>query len=195
MSGVQDDFHGRLVAMLPRLRAQAMALARSRAAAEDLVQDTVANALAARGSFAPGTNFAAWTHRILRNRFLTLARKKRETVDLDDLPSFAFASNAPHEERMVLKEVRGAILRLPPDHRVALLMVVLQGMTYEEVAEATGCAVGTAKSRVFRARRQLQAWLLGQDEARGTAASGAALRPAGHARREMRRASPPEGRG
>jgi RNA polymerase sigma-70 factor (ECF subfamily) len=56
--------------------------------------------------------------------------------------------------------------RLPVDQREALFMVVLQGMSYEEVAGTTGCAVGTAKSRVFRARRQLQCWLMGEGRAR-----------------------------
>ena len=52
--------------------------------------------------------------------------------------------------------------RLPPDQREALVMVVVHGMSYEALAEATGCAVGHAKSRVFRARRQLETWLLGE---------------------------------
>ena len=51
--------------------------------------------------------------------------------------------------------------RLPADQREALIMVVIHGMSYEALAEATGCAVGTAKSRVFRARRQLETWLMG----------------------------------
>jgi RNA polymerase sigma-70 factor (ECF subfamily) len=72
---VAEDFHALLVALLPKLRIQALALARNRPAAEDLVQDAVANALAAQESFTPGTNFAAWMHRILRNdaeiRYLT----------------------------------------------------------------------------------------------------------------------------
>jgi RNA polymerase sigma-70 factor (ECF subfamily) len=74
---------------------------------------------------------------------------------------------------MVLKELSRALTRLPNDQREALFMVVLQGLSYEEVAEATGCAVGTAKSRVFRARRQLQAWLTGEE--RSGAAAAAAL--------------------
>ncbi len=75
---------------------------------------------------------------------------------------------------MVLKELSRALGRLPADQREALFMVVLQGMSYEEVAEATGCAVGTAKSRVFRARRQLQAWLAGEER---PAASSSLARP------------------
>jgi len=156
-------FHTQLVALVPKLRIQALALTRNRAAAEDLVQDAVANALAAQDSFTPGTNFAAWMHRILRNRFISTLRKQRETTDIEDLPSSAFAVSASHEDRMVLKELSKALGRLPADQREALFMVVLQGMSYEEVAEATGCAVGTAKSRVFRARRQLQAWLAGEE--------------------------------
>lgn len=160
-----NEFHSQLVTLLPRLRVQALALTRNRAAAEDLVQDAVANALAAQDSFTPGTNFAAWMHRILRNRFISTLRKQRETTDIEDLPAGAFAVGATHEDRLVLKELGRAVTRLPADQREALFMVVLQGMSYEDVAAATGCAVGTAKSRVFRARRQLQAWLMGEDRA------------------------------
>lgn len=157
------EFHGQLVALLPKLRVQALALTRNRAAAEDLVQDAVANALAAKDSFTPGTNFAAWMHRILRNRFISTLRKQRETTDIDDLPMSAFAVSGAHEDRLVLKELSRALGKLPSDQREALFMVVLQGLSYEEVAQATGCAVGTAKSRVFRARRQLQTWLAGEE--------------------------------
>jgi RNA polymerase sigma-70 factor (ECF subfamily) len=169
----QQDFHDLLVALLPKLRVQALALTRNRAAAEDLVQDAVANALAAQDSFTPGTNFAAWMHRILRNRFISTLRKQRETTDIEDLPTSAFAVGAAHEDRMVLKELSRALGRLPADQREALFMVVLQGLSYEEVASATGCAVGTAKSRVFRARRQLQAWLLGEERPAAPAARSA----------------------
>ncbi len=171
-----NEFHGQLIALLPRLRVQALALTRNRAAAEDLVQDAVANALAAQDSFTPGTNFAAWMHRILRNRFISTLRKQRDTTDIEDLPAGAFAVGATHEDRLVLKELGRAVNRLPTDQREALFMVVLQGMSYEDVAAATGCAVGTAKSRVFRARRQLQAWLMGEDRVRGEASEKAESR-------------------
>ena len=174
------EFHGQLVALLPKLRVQALALTRNRAAAEDLVQDAVANALAAKDSFTPGTNFAAWMHRILRNRFISTLRKQRETTDIDDLPMSAFAVSGAHEDRLVLKELSRALGRLPSDQREALFMVVLQGLSYEEVAQATGCAVGTAKSRVFRARRQLQTWLTGEEH------------PAPVAREGVQRSSRPE---
>jgi RNA polymerase sigma-70 factor (ECF subfamily) len=166
----QKVFHAALIALLPKLRVQALALTRNRAAAEDLVQDAVANALAAQNSFTPGTNFPAWMHRILRNRFISTLRKQRETTDIEDLPSSAFAVSGAHEDRLILKELSSALNRLPSDQREALFMVVLQGLSYEEVAEATGCAVGTAKSRVFRARRQLQTWLMGEERQPGASA-------------------------
>lgn len=154
-------FHDQVIAILPKLRVQALSLTRNRAAAEDLVQDAVCNALAAQNSFIPGTNFSAWMHRILRNRFISDLRKRRETTDIDDVPASSFASPATHEDNLALKDLSMALSRLPADQREALIMVVIQGMSYEALAEATDCAVGTAKSRVFRARRQLEAWMSG----------------------------------
>ena len=161
-------FHDQVISILPKLRVQALALTRNRSAAEDLVQDAVCNALSASNSFVPGTNFPAWMHRILRNRFISNLRKRRDTTDIDDVPQSVFATEAAHEDRLALKELGRAMTRLPADQRQALLMAVVHGMSYEALAASTGCAVGTAKSRVFRARRQLEAWLLGEtnDKAR-----------------------------
>jgi len=159
---VESEFHDQLIALLPSLRARARSLSRDRPAAEDLLHDAVCSALAARASFTPGTNMAAWLHRILRNRFISDLRARRDNTPLEDVAAEKLAVMAPHEDRVALRELQQAIGRLPPDQRAALLMVTLDGMSYEELAEATGTAVGTAKSRVFRARRQLQAWLMGE---------------------------------
>lgn len=170
------SFHDQVIAILPKLRIQALALTRNRAAAEDLVQDAVCNALSAQQSFIPGTNFPAWMHRILRNRFISNLRKRRDTTDIDDVPSSVFATEAPHEDCLALKELAQAMTRLPSDQREALVMVVVHGMSYEALAASTGCAVGTAKSRVFRARRQLETWLLGEPkESKQSARNAAAL--------------------
>ena len=177
-NGNANSFHGQVITILPKLRVQALALTRNRAAAEDLVQDAVCNALSAQASFIPGTNFAAWMHRILRNRFISNLRKRRDTTDIDDVPSSVFATEAPHEDRLALKDLGKAMTRLPADQREALIMVVVQGMSYEALAESTGCAVGTAKSRVFRARRQLEAWLMGETPARPDNAIAAAAKAA-----------------
>ncbi|GAN84435.1 RNA polymerase sigma factor [Novacetimonas hansenii] len=184
-----NDFHDQVIALLPRLRVQALSLTRNRAAADDLVQDAVCNALSAQHSFTPGTNFPAWMHRILRNRFISDLRKKRETGDIEDVPTAALACSGAHEERLAVKELASAMDRLPADQREALVMVVMQGMSYEELAEASGCAVGTAKSRVFRARRQLETWLEGEEQSTETVRLRgvvARLRQGGAARDELR---------
>ncbi len=81
-------------------------------------------------------------HRILRNRFISNLRKRRDTTDIDDVPAHTFATEAAHEDRLALKELGAAMTRLPADQREALVMVVVHGMSYEDLAEATGCAVG-----------------------------------------------------
>ncbi|MBR0648135.1 sigma-70 family RNA polymerase sigma factor [Roseomonas terrae] len=168
-TGGDRSFHEALVALLPKLRVQALSLTRNRADADDLVQAAVTNALAAQSSFTPGTNFGAWMYRILRNRFISDRRRQRETIDMDDAPADAFARPAGQEDSLALRELRTEIAKLPADQRTALVMVTVQGMSYEEVAAAMGCAVGTAKCRVFRARCTLEARLLGEPEQGGTA--------------------------
>jgi len=172
------SFHEQLVALLPRLRVQAVSMTRNRADADDLVQAAVSNALAAQNSFTPGTNFGAWMFRILRNRFLSDIRRRRDTCDMDNAPAEALARPAAQEDSLALRELRMRLADLPEDHRTALLLVTVQGMSYEEAAEVMGCAVGTAKCRVFRARRQLEAWLVGEEPRakRGTAQAGEATR-------------------
>jgi len=160
-------FDDQVIAILPKLRIQALALTRNKSAADDLVQDAVCNALRAQASFIAGTNFPAWMHRIVRNRFISNVRKHRATTDIADVPEANLATKAAHEDRLALKELGRAMARLPTDQREALVMIVVHGMSYEALAEATGCAVGTAKSRVFRARRQLEVWMLGENYTRG----------------------------
>ena len=158
-----DGFHAMLVAALPRLRAHALALTRDRAAADDLAQDAVALALRGRDKFEPGTNFAAWSHSIVRNRFISLARRRRRQLEGDDAVRHAAtdAAGPPHDDRLAVKELARMLGRLPGALREALLLVAVQGLSHDEVAAVQGCAVGTAKSRVFRARHLLRVWLLG----------------------------------
>ncbi len=154
------DFHAALVAVLPRLRVQALALTRNRAMADDLVQDAVVNALAAKAGFMPGTNFAAWMHRILRNRFISTLRRRREETGVDDAVFNAVVSAPAQHDHLEMRALDAALGRLPPVQREALVMLVIEGMSYEEIAAATGAAVGTAKCRVHRARARLSAMLL-----------------------------------
>jgi RNA polymerase sigma-70 factor (ECF subfamily) len=160
-------FHDELIAFLPKMRIWALALTRNRAAAEDLTQDVATKALAARDGFAPGTNFSAWVHRIMINHFISGVRNRREFADMDSMPELPVP--AAHEDRTALRELGWALNRLPPDQREALLMIVLQEKSYEDAAEVTGCAIGTLKSRVHRARLQLRAYLTGEPPQRKAA--------------------------
>jgi len=157
-------FHDSLVATLPSLRQQALALTRNHADADDLVQSAVTNALAAQRSFVPGTNFRAWMTRILRNRFFSNIRARRETVALEDVPAGRLSRSGGQEESLALQELNAHLARLPAESRLVLMMISVQGMSYEEVSASLGVAVGTLKCRVFRARKQLQAWMLGEGD-------------------------------
>ena len=178
---VQDHFGNQILGLLPKLREQALALTRNRGAADDLVHDAIVGALAARDSFEPGTNFAAWMRTILRNRFIAQLRKRREMVDIDDAPASFLAIADGQESRLVLKELDRAMGRLPPKMREALVMVVALGMSYEAVAAAMNSTLGTAKPRVFRARLTLWTMLLGEDKTQAQS----------RARRSSRRVSEP----
>lgn len=188
----EADFHDLLTACLPGLRQQALALARNRADADDLVQAAVVNALAARASFTPGTNFAAWMSRILRNGFISGIRRRRETVDIGDVPGALLGRSGGQEEALEMQELRRLLARLPADHRLALLLISVQGLSYDDASAQLGVAVGTLKCRVFRARRMLQTWLLGEDAPARAAPerSSAAPRAGSVASRRRARAEP-----
>jgi len=158
-----QEFHDQLISFLPKMRVWALALTRNRAAADDLTQDVATKALVAQDAFTPGTNFSAWVHRIMINHFISSVRSKREFTDMENMPEIPVA--AAHEDRAALRELGWALNRLPTDQREALYMIVLQEQSYEDAAKQTGCAIGTLKSRVHRARLQLRAFLMG-DEAK-----------------------------
>ena len=158
-----------LLAVLPSLRQQAMALTRHRADTEDLVQATVTNALAAQESFQSGTNFRAWMTRILRNRFFSNVRSRRTNVGLDDVPASLFSRSGGQEETIAIRELQHFLHHLPTNQRQILLMVSVDGLSYEQASKQLGVAAGTLKCRVFRARAQLQTWMLGTDPDGGPA--------------------------
>lgn len=158
--GIRDE----LIACLPQLRAFARSLAGHRDLADDLVQEAIVRALAAQGSFRPGTNFRAWIFTILRNLFFTERRKSRMVVQsIDTIEQELSPVAAAQESKVEFDDFRVALMKLPHDQREALILVGASGMSYEEAAQVSGCAVGTVKSRVSRARRTL-AQLTGRNE-------------------------------
>ncbi len=149
-----------LLAELPSLRAFAISLTGSHDRADDLVQETVMKAWAAHASFTEGTSLRAWLFTIMRNTFFSQHRKsRREVQDVDGEAAGRLVSVPNQHGHVDLADFRAALDRLAPDQREALILIGASGFSYEEAAEICGCAIGTMKSRVNRARQKLMVLL------------------------------------
>jgi RNA polymerase sigma-70 factor (ECF subfamily) len=139
--------------------------------AEDLVQETYARALQAAGQFTPGTNLKAWLFRILRNTFISNYRRQRNDPTVGGLDTVdPIAQGAAAEQwlrgdpeldrlrKVVGEEIEQALMRLSEEGR-SVILLDLEGLTEVEVAQVLGCAVGTVKSRLARARSALRLYL------------------------------------
>lgn len=158
------SFKAELIELLPSLRAFARSLAHNPAQADDLVQDTLVKALANVDRFEPGTNLRAWLFTILRNHYYSQLRKaKREVEDAEGKYAARIAVRPEQDGSVDLEDFKVAFAQLAPDHREVLTLVGASGCSYEEAAQICGCAVGTIKSRVNRARKKLSD-LLGLDD-------------------------------
>lgn len=159
MSKTDSDtgFKRELLATLPALRAFAVSLAGRYDRADDLVQDTIMKAWAKQDSFQRGTNLKAWLFTILRNEFYSQMRKKgREIQDTEGLFTERMSVHPQQYGSLDLQDFKKALEKLPDDQREAIILVGASGFAYEEAAEICGCAVGTIKSRVSRARNMLK---------------------------------------
>jgi RNA polymerase sigma-70 factor, ECF subfamily len=170
-------FERELIALIPHLRAFARSLCGDATAADDLAQEAVAKAWASRTSFQLGTNMKAWTFMILRNQFYSEKRRswRQSQLDQEAAERTLVAVDDP-EAPVALDELRQALKTLPEEQREALILVGAGGFAYEEAAEICGCAVGTVKSRVSRARRALAATLEKGGYGRDGKAAGDAMR-------------------
>jgi RNA polymerase sigma-70 factor, ECF subfamily len=145
-----------LLAATPRLRAFAMSLSGNLDRADDLVQDTLLRAISNIDLFQPGTNLSAWLFTILHNLFRSEYRKRiREVEDTDGSYVGSLKSSPPQHSRVEFEEFRRALAKLIPEHCEALILVGASGFSCEEAAAICGCAVGTIKSRIHRARTKL----------------------------------------
>jgi RNA polymerase sigma-70 factor (ECF subfamily) len=160
----QAKFRADLIAILPPLRAFARGLCGNRDLADDLVQEAVTKAWAARTSFQPGTNFRAWMFRILRNHFYTVATVARRFVPYDPELGERLLSTPPTQggERMMHDLERG-LATLPATQREALVLMAA-GLQWDEIATLMECPLGTIKSRITRGRAALKAYLDGPDD-------------------------------
>lgn len=145
-----------LVAAIPNLRAFAISLTGNADRADDLVQEALVKAWDKIDTFQEGTNLKAWLFTILRNAYFSEFRKRRrEVADGDGEYSSKLAVQPAQHGHLDLNDLSVALEQLSEDQREAILLVAAEGFSYEEAAEISGCAVGTVKSRVNRARARL----------------------------------------
>jgi RNA polymerase sigma-70 factor, ECF subfamily len=151
-----------LVAIIPQLRSFARGLCGNRDLADDLAQDAMVRAWAARQSYTPGSNFRAWIYMILRNQFYTTLRRNSRMVSWDpEAAERLLVVDAAQHDGLNVEDVSRALNKLPAEQREVLMLVGANGVSYEEAAEIMGCAIGTIKSRLARGRAALSAAING----------------------------------
>lgn len=151
-----DAFQEEIASLIPNLRAFARTLSRNSDLADDLVQETLIKAWRNRAKFEPGSNMKAWLFTILRNTFLSNRRRaKHQVEDPDGAIVAKVGVPGGQNSHMDLMDFQKALDNLPDEQKEALLLVGAEGFSYEEAAALCGCAIGTVKSRVNRARSKL----------------------------------------
>jgi RNA polymerase sigma-70 factor (ECF subfamily) len=153
-----NEFGRRVEAETPRLRRYARALTRNSTAADDLVQDSIERGLAKRHLWRPETNLRAWLFTIMHNQYVNQVRRSvRESIAIsasDSEPSMT--QEASQGKRLELHDLDRALARLPDEQRAVILLVGLEGMGYQAVAEVVGIPIGTVRSRLSRGRAELR---------------------------------------
>jgi len=149
-----------IVDLIPRLRRYARALVGDRAAADDLVQDTLERAWIKFHLYRDGTDLRAWLFTVMHNVHVNRIRATRATDVLDDeMPEMA--QRPAQGDSLMVRDLDRAIVRLPDEQRAVLLLVALEDMSYDEVARTLGIPIGTVMSRLSRAREKLRTMMLG----------------------------------
>jgi RNA polymerase sigma-70 factor, ECF subfamily len=155
-----------MVQLVPQLHTFARSLCRDGVRADDLVQEALLRAIDNIERFKPGTNLKAWLFTIVRNEHYSQLRRRK--FEAHDVPSELLPEPSvppDHDGELELRDLNRALAVLSPGQRAALILVSASGFSYEEAAAICGCAVGTIKSRVARARTALLAMLEGQTPA------------------------------
>jgi RNA polymerase sigma-70 factor (ECF subfamily) len=170
-----SEFHRLIEQEIPRLRRYARALTHNRDRADDLVQDTLARALVKEEHWQPGTNLRAWLFTIMHNQNVnTVRRGIREAagIDIESVSPGLFATTDPTASRQMI-ELERALAELSLEQRQVILLVGLEGMSYQGTAGVLSIPVGTVRSRLSRARDGLRK-LLGMEERSSAAVPQAA---------------------
>lgn len=137
--------------------------------AKDLTQDVFVRVYRNLDKYEPGT-FEGWLYRITKNLFLDRIRKRKRAI-LEPLPDEEWKQHEDEtpgpqdrlEQGLLRGDIEAGLKRLQPDFRTAVVLCDVQGLSYEEIAEATGWPLGTVRSRIHRGRKQLRQLLTGDD--------------------------------
>ena len=161
-----DEVRSQLGELLPRLRRFARVITRNVADADDLVQSAVEKALARAEQWRPGSRMDAWMFGIMKNAWIDeiRARRRRERVHAPEEAGLNVGDRSA-ELRDIALSVQAAMARLPEEQRLAVALVLIEGLSYKDAAETLGVPIGTLTSRLARGREALQALLDGNGEA------------------------------
>lgn len=164
-----SQFQEMIVTLIPPLRRYARSLARDADRADDLVQDCLARAISRERLWEPDTNLKAWLFTILRNIFLNeIRRSARSPVhDETQMPQASLAVAGSQESRMQMRDLQRAFDGLGEAHKEILMLVVVEGFSYEDAADVLSISVGTVRSRLSRARTELRLQVNGETSPMG----------------------------
>jgi RNA polymerase sigma-70 factor (ECF subfamily) len=158
-----DEVRAQLAELLPRLRRFARVITRNVADADDLVQVSVEKALVRAEQWRPGSKLDSWMFGIMKNTWIDeiRARRRRERVHAPEEAGLG-VGDASAAARDIALSVQAAMSRLPEEQRMAIALVLVEGLSYKDAAESLGIPIGTLTSRLARGREALQALLGGK---------------------------------
>ena len=162
-----NDFARLLEEQIPRLRRYARALTRDLSRADDLVQSCLTRAIAKQHLWQAGTDLRAWLFTIMHNQHVNDVRhgvREGISVEVAEAPELTVQSNAI--PTLELRDLERALTKLPHEHREVILLVGLEGMRYDQVAEILNVPIGTVRSRLSRGRNELRR-LMGIEDGSG----------------------------
>jgi RNA polymerase sigma-70 factor (ECF subfamily) len=165
------EFTQELEHQIPKLRRYARALTHDAARADDLVQDTLCRALSKSHLWQEGTNLRAWLFTILHNQHVNGVRRtvrEGSALPIEDFEA-SLPSKAVQPHALELRDLHRALARLPEDQRQTILLVGLEGLSYDHAAAVLAVPVGTVRSRLSRGRAMLRQ-LTGAEAAASAAA-------------------------
>lgn len=165
-----DALRAGIAALLPRLRRFARVLTRNREDADDLVQSAIERALTRAEQWQPGSRLDSWVFRIMKNVWIDEVRARARNSRLflpEELGEQVGVSYS--EQHIAALAVRKAMEQLSDDHRLAIGLVLVEGLPYKEAAEVLEIPIGTLTSRLARGREALQAILSGVNQREGGA--------------------------